>query len=120
MAKWANDLVMDAALDKVATANQLIVCTAQPTDRANALSTALASTALTGGSFTKADGNTNGRKVTIAQQNGISATGTGTATHIALVDATSLIYVTTCIAQAVTSGNAINVPAWKIEISDPS
>lgn len=119
MAKWANDLVMDAALDKIATATQLLVCTAQPSDRATALSTAVATQALTG-AFTKADGNTNGRKVTIAAQNGLTVAANGTATHVALIDGSSLLYVTTCTSQAVTSGNVINVPAWKIEISDPS
>lgn len=119
MAKWANSLVMDAALDKIATSTQLLVCTSQPTDRATALSTSVASATLTGASFTKSAG-TNGRKVTVAQQNGISATATGNATHIALVDGTSLIYVTTCTAQSVTSGNAVNVPAWNIEFSNPS
>ena len=62
MAKWANDLMMDAALDYVAGATVMLACTAQPTDRANALSIALADVALAGGDFTKANGDTNGRK----------------------------------------------------------
>ena len=33
MAKWANDSVMDAALDVVATGTILTVCSAQPTTR---------------------------------------------------------------------------------------
>ena len=57
MAKWANDLVMDAALDKIATGTNLLVCTGQPTDRANALALALANQSLSG-AFTKADGAT--------------------------------------------------------------
>ena len=81
MAKWANDLVMDAALDKIATATQLLVCTAQPSDRATALSTAVATQALTG-AFTKADGDVSGRKVTIAAQNGLSVSTNGTATYL--------------------------------------
>ena len=119
MAKWANDLVMDAALDKIATATQLLVCTAQPSDRATALSTAVATQTLPG-AFTKADGDVSGRKVTIAAQNGLSVGTNGTATHIALIDGSILVYVTTCNSQAVTAGNLINVPAWKIEFSDPS
>lgn len=119
MAKWANDLVMDAALDYVATATQLLVCTSQPADRAAAIAAAVATTNLTA-AFTKADGDTNGRKVTIAAQNGLIATGNGTANHIALIDGSTLIYVTTCTAQVVAAANEINVPAWKIEIEDPS
>lgn len=119
MAKWANDLVMDAALDYVATATQLLVCTSQPADRAAAIAAAVATTNLTA-AFTKADGDTNGRKVTIAAQNGLTVAANGTATHVALIDGSILLYVTICTPQAVTSGNMINVPAWKIEISDPS
>ena len=119
MAKWANDSVMDAALDEVATATQLLVCTSQPVDRAAAIAAAVATTNLVA-AFTKADGDTNGRKVTIAAQNGISVDTNGTATHIALIDGSTLVYVTTCNSQAVTAGNLINVPAWKIEFSDPS
>lgn len=119
MAKWANDSVMDAALDEVATATQLLVCTSQPVDRAAAIAAAVATTNLVA-AFTKADGDTNGRKVTIAAQNGISVDANGTATHIALIDGSTLVYVTTCNSQAVTAGNLINVPAWKIEFSDPS
>jgi len=38
MAKFANDSVMDAALDKVATSTILCLNTAQPADRAAAIS----------------------------------------------------------------------------------
>jgi hypothetical protein len=44
----------------------------------------------------------------------------GTATHVALCDATRLLYVTTCTSQALTSGNTVNIPAWDIEIADPT
>lgn len=119
MSKWANDLVMDAALDKIATGTNLLVCTGQPTDRANALSIALANQSLSG-AFTKADGDTSGRKVTVAQQSNISVSTSGTATHIAIIDGSILLYVTTCTSQALTSGNTVTVPAWKVEIADPS
>ena len=119
MAKYANPLVMDAALDKIATATNLLVCSSQPTDRATALSSALANQSLSG-AFTKANGNTSGRKVTVAQQSNIPVTATGTATHIALIDGSILLFVTTCASQALTSGNTVTVPAWKDEIADPS
>lgn len=119
MGKWANDLVMDAALDKIATATNLIVCTSQPADRAAALAAALANKSLSG-AFTKADGNASGRKVTVAQQSNIPVDTTGTATHIALIDGSILLYATTCTSQALTAGNTVTVPAWKVEIADPS
>lgn len=120
MAKFANTSVLDALLDKVATGTQLIVCTTQPADRAAALATALASTSLAGGDFTKAAGTPNGRQVTIAQKANISVTASGSAAHVAIVDGTSLLYVTTVTAQTLTSGNTVTVPSWKITVADPS
>lgn len=121
MAKWANDSVMDAALDKVATGTILTVCSAQPTTRTEAVTTyALADVVISGGDFTKANGDTSGRKVTVAQKASVAVDATGTATHIAVCDSTNLLYVTTCTSQALTSGNTVTVPAWKIEIADPS
>ena len=119
MAKYANPLVMDAALDKIATATNLLVCSSQPTDRATALAAALANQSLSG-AFTKANGNVSGRKVTIAQQSNISVATSGTATHVALIDGSILLLVTTCTSQALTAGNTVTVPAWKDEIADPS
>ena len=75
---------------------------------------------MTGGDYTNADGDTDGRKVTVAAQNGLTADATGTVNHVALCDATTLLYVTTCVAQAVTSGNTVNIGAWDIEIADPT
>jgi hypothetical protein len=34
--------------------------------------------------------------------------------------ASALLYVTTCTSQALTAGNTVTVPAWDIEIADPS
>lgn len=120
MAKWANDSVLDAALNKISTANQIIVCAGQPTSRADALSKALASTSTSGGDFTKANGDVNGRKVTVAQKNTISITANGDADHVALVDSSDLLYVTTADTQALTTGNTVTLPSWSITFSSPS
>jgi len=126
MAKWANDNVMDAALDYIATADRLFVCKDQPSDYADAASTEdLATVTLTAGDgngdYTIAD-DTSGRKVTIAEQATITVDHTGTATHIALgiAGSSTLVYVTTCTSQALTAGNTVTVPAWKIGIGDPT
>ena len=121
MAKYVNPtVVIDGALDKIALGNQLLVCSSQPTTRANALSSALASTSLISGDFTKANGDVSGRKITIAQKSNISVTATGTANHIAIVDATNLLLVTTCDPQPLTTGNTVTVPAFKDEIAAAS
>ena len=126
MAKWANDNVMDAALNYVATADRLFVCSTQPATYAEAAETYdLATHTLTpgggNGDFTLADG-TSGRKVTIAEQASLTVNQTGDAQHIALGLTTGsvLIYVTTCTQQTLTSGNTVTVPAWDIQIGDPS
>jgi hypothetical protein len=121
MAKKVHDSVLDGALNILRNGvNQLIVCSSEPADRAAALAAALAAVATDSSDFTIANGDTNGRKVTVGAQNGITATASGDATHIALVDSTTLLYVTTCTTQAITSGNPVNVPAFDIEIADPA
>jgi hypothetical protein len=123
MAKSAADAVLDGLLDVVATATAQIACSAQPTSYAEATSTyALADVTIDSGDFTKGNGDTNGRKVTVAQQAGVDVDTTGTATHVALVITASstLLYVTTCTSQALTSGNSVTFPAWDIEVADPT
>lgn len=124
MAKAANDLVMDAALDFIATSTRQIACSAQPTTFAEANATfALADVTMAGGDFTKANGDTSGRKVTMGAKSSVLIDASGTATHVALVDVSNsrLVYVTTCTSQALTANgsNTVNFPAWDIEIADP-
>lgn len=123
MGKFADTSVMDAALAKIATGVSQIVCTAQPANRAAALATALATATMTpglgSGDYTAAAGNTSGRKVTMTAKTAVSVTASGTATHVAIIDGSILLYVTTCTSQALTSGNTVTIPTWKIEIADP-
>lgn len=127
MAKWASDSVMDAALAYVDDCTLLTVCSAQPTTYTEASDTyKLADIALTAGAgngdYTLANGDTNGRKLTVAQQANVDIDASGTATHVALSisGSSTLVYVTTCTSQALTSGGTVTVPAWDIEISDPA
>jgi len=125
MGKAAPDAMIDASLDYVATATKQIACSAQPTTYTEANATyALADIALDSGDFTKANGDTSGRKVTVAAQSGVLIDTSGTATHIALVRTadSTLIYVTTCTSLALTANgsNTVNFPAWDIEIADPA
>lgn len=125
MAKYANDDVMDAALDEIATGTILTVCSAQPTTRTEAVTTyKLADVTLTtgdgNGDFTIGNGDTNGRKISIAEQADIPVDSSGTATHVAICDGSRLLLVTTCTSQALTSGNTVTVPTFDDEISDPS
>lgn len=125
MAKAAPNIIMDGALDIIATATRQIACSAQPTTYTEANATyALADVTMAGGDFTKAAGDVSGRKVTLAAKSGVLIDTSGTANHIALVRTadSTLIYVTTCTSQALTANgsNTVNFPAWDIEIAAPA
>ena len=122
MAKSVNDSVLDGAFDILDQADIMTACSAEPTTRTEAVTTyALADAAMTPNTdYTKANGDTSGRKVTVAAKSTITVDSSGTATHIALCDGSNLLYVTTCTSQALTSGNTVNFPAWDVEILDPS
>lgn len=121
MAKWQNDSMLDAALDYVGAATLLTVCSAQPATYAEASSTyKLADVVVDSGDFSKANGDSSGRKLTVAQQASVPIDATGSATHVALAisGSSTLLYVTTCTSQSLTSGGTVTVPAWDIEIAD--
>ncbi len=133
MAKRVNPSVLDKALDSIKTGsgtvgpcNKMVVCSAEPTNYTEANATyMLANVAMTGTDFTIANGDGAGntpRKVTSGAKNGISVSNSGTATHVAWIDSTNaiLLEVTTCTSQALTAGNTVNVPAWKMEIGAPT
>jgi hypothetical protein len=122
MAKSVHDSVLDGAFDILDQANLMTVCSAEPTTRTEAVTTfALADVAMTVNTdYTKANGDTSGRKCTVAAKSGVTVDSSGTATHVALCDGTNLLYVTQCTSQALTAGNTVSFPAWKIEIADPT
>ena len=91
---------------------------------AERLGTPLADVTMASGDFTNANGDTNGRKTTVAAKSSVLIDTSGTATHVALLDVTNskLLYVTTCTSQALTANgsNTVNFPAWDIEVADPT
>jgi hypothetical protein len=119
MAKAVDDTVLDGALNVIDNATRMVACSGQPANFAGIAAVALADVVMAGGDFTDANGDTSGRKVTVAAKSGVNVDSSGTATHITLDDGTTLLYVTTCTSQALTSGNTVNFPAWDIEIVDP-
>ena len=124
MAKALPDVTLDALLEKIATGTRLTVLSGEPANFAGIAALLLASVVMTAGvgngDYTKANGDTNGRKLTVLQQAAIAISASGTATHIAIDDGTSLLSVTTCVSQALTSGGTVTVPAHDIEIADPT
>jgi hypothetical protein len=128
MGKAVPDAVLDAALDTIALADEMYVCSAEPADYAGIAAVLLIGpiTLTPGdgnGDFTIANGDTNGRKITVGAQNGAEVINSGDADHVVLATggATDLLrYVTTCATQTVTDGNTANVGAWDVEIADPA
>ena len=118
MGKAASDGFIDGGLDAIDGCTILHVTSAEPANFAGIAAVSLADVVVNGADFTKANGDTSGRKVTVGQQTDVPIDATGTATHVVISDTTD-IFVTTCTSQALTSGGTVTVPAWDIEIADP-
>lgn len=123
MAKKVEDHFLDAYLNQLDNCTTLHVTSAEPANHAGIAAVSLASIAMTAGAgngdYTIANGDTNGRKLTVVQQASISITASGTATHVVLTDATN-IWCTTCTGQSLTSGGTVTVNAFDVEIADPT
>lgn len=130
MAKSVHNDVLDAALNYIKNnCTRLVVADsaliADPPTYANVNTSGgdnLADVTCVSGDFTVADGDVSGRKLTIAQFTAFNVDVSGTAGHICLLDVANskVLYTTTCTNQALTSGNTVTVPTWKIEIADPT
>lgn len=122
MSKTVSNAVLDAALAVIATCTRLDV-TSDVGTPAN-LTNSLANVALTAGDgngdYVIADGTTNGRKITVAQQADVAVTATGDAAHIVLSVGGVIHLTTTCTTQTLTSGNTVTIPAFSDEIADPT
>lgn len=123
MARSAHNDVLDALLDEIATGNIITVCSSEPTTRTEAVTTyKLADITVTpgdgNGDFTIAD-DTSGRKLTVAQQSDVDIDTSGDATHVAISDDTTLLFVTTCTSQTLTSGGTVTIPSFEINVQDP-
>jgi hypothetical protein len=121
MGKATPDAILDAMADAIiAAATTLYVCSTEPANFAGIAAVALADVAIDSGDFTKGNGDVSGRKVTIGQQSNVPIDVSGTAGHIVLASASVLLYVTTCGSQALTNGGTVTVPAFDIEVADPT
>lgn len=119
MAKSIPDAIIDLMLAE-AEGTQIHVCSAEPANYAGISAVELADAAISG-SYTKANGDTSGRKNTLPAQTGISIASSGTATHVVISNNTDTMYlVTTCTSQALTSGGTVDTNAFDHEIGDAS
>lgn len=120
MAKAVADDVLDGALAVIRQATRMVAVAGQPANYTAANNGRLVDVALVAGDYTVSDGTVNGRRVAIGPKNGVNVFAAGTADHIALLDGTRLLYVTTCPTQALVAGGTVNFAGWDIEIGDPT
>lgn len=123
MAKFVSSAVLDTLLNAIKNgSNRMVVCSAQPTTYAEITTYKLAEVAMAAADYSLANGDVSGRKLTTALKSAIAIASNGTATHIALGNsgATTLDFVTTCTSQALNTGGTVDVPAWKMEVNQPT
>lgn len=107
--------------DLIATGNQMVACSAQPTTYAEAEATfMLAAVALGAGDYTKQAGDVDGRQLLVASKTGTVTNG-GTAINIAIIDTinSALKRITTCTPIVLSAGTGIVFPSWKIKLRAP-
>jgi hypothetical protein len=119
---YLNDRVLDSGLTVLDTeATHIHICSAEPASWANVGTYTLGnSTSAVGSPAAKSGG---GRKVTVPAVTAGSVTGTGTASHWAVVDTgnTRLLAASTLSSsQAVTNGNTFTLAAFDIGIPGPA
>ena len=117
MAKLIPDAIIDLMLAN-AESTQIHICSGEPANYAGIAAVQLAEATISG-SYTKANGDTSGRKNTLPAQTSIPITASGTATHVVVSNNSSTMYlVTTCTSQALTSGGTVDTNAFDHEIAD--
>jgi hypothetical protein len=117
----AADSVLDGLLDVIATATRVSACTSQPANFAGIAAVSVGNYTLTGGSYTKANGDVSGRKITLGAQSGNNGTATGAANYLAYDNGSTLLFVTAASGQTVNSGSPWTIGSYKVcEVADPT
>jgi hypothetical protein len=124
MGKYIADADLDLlADDLIANGDEMTLCETEPTTYTHAHTTyKLADVALVSGDYTKANGDTDGRKVTITAKAGVTVDVTGTGHFVCINDTGSSILKrkATCNAIGVTESGTVDFPSWKITLRDPT
>lgn len=123
MAKCIPDDQLDVALEDIqANGNIMHLCTDQPANYAGIAAVSCGSVALGSGDYTIADGDTSGRKITVAGKT-VTITADGDVDHIVIADTVNeaIKGITTCTETAVTTSELKPVEAFDLwEIGDPA
>jgi hypothetical protein len=123
MAAIFSDTALDKLLDYIATATIMTACSAEADTYTEMATTfALADVVLAGGDFTKANGDTSGRKVTRAAKTGVTVDTSGTATHVSYGISSGSVWICTvpCNSTVLTGAGTVDFGAHKFTVPDPA
>lgn len=121
MMAFLNDEIFDQGLDYADTnGTRIDICSQEPTTYAQATSTYTLGNKTGLNTGATENGATDGRRVQVPAITDGSVTGTGTASHWALTDGTSILVATGALSsnQAVTNGNTFTLDAISLTIRD--
>jgi len=116
MTKWVNNSAWNALLAKINTANKVLILPQYTNDFSTANNQKLGE-----GSYSTSPQTfpTAGeRVVTLNPANNLSVTKTGTATHVAYVNGTEMLFVTDITGQSVTQGGTANLTGVQLKAED--
>ena len=120
----ADNTVLDALLDVIATATAVHACTSEPATHAAIAGVTVGNYTVTagagGGDYTIAAGAT-GRKLTLGAQSGNNGTGTGAANFLAYTDGATLLFTTAASGDTINSGSPWTIGEYIIvTVGDPT
>nr|DAF21555.1 MAG TPA: hypothetical protein [Caudoviricetes sp.]DAI33207.1 MAG TPA: hypothetical protein [Caudoviricetes sp.]DAJ31036.1 MAG TPA: hypothetical protein [Caudoviricetes sp.]DAJ83772.1 MAG TPA: hypothetical protein [Caudoviricetes sp.] len=116
MTKWVNNSAWNALLAKINTANKVLILPSYTNDYNTANSQKLGEGSYSTSSQTFPTAGE--RVVTLNPANNLSVTKTGTATHVAYVNGTEMLFVTDIAGQAVTQGGTANLTGVQLKAED--
>jgi hypothetical protein len=121
MARTVHPTVLDAALAIVATADLMVVTASMPEDYEEALANRLAEVPLSVDDFAIENGVGSLRQLHVTATGLASASASGLAAHVALLDSANnrLVYVTKCAPLSLIAGQIVQVMAWHVAIGAP-
>jgi hypothetical protein len=121
MAKFTPDITLDAYLDFIAACTRMDIVSdvSTPTTLANTVATVTLTAGDGNGDFAITDG-TSGRKLTVGAQTAVPITATGACNHIVLSLDGVIRYVTTGDGQTLYISGTVDMPAFNIQLNDPT
>lgn len=117
MTKWVNNSAWNALLAKINTANKVLILPSFTTDLTTANNQALGSAPYSPGTVTFQNRGSE-RLADMPEVKNISIIKTGTAGHVAYVNASEILFITDITGQSVTQGGTANLTGVQLKAED--